>query len=49
MNEEPSLLDLPYIEFLLIPLIFVSIVGMLTLLDPQSLPPEIHPCIERTP
>ncbi|MDE0166744.1 MAG: hypothetical protein OXH92_08135 [Bryobacterales bacterium] len=49
MSLKPSLLDLPYIEYLLIPLIFVLIVGLLTLLDPQSLPPEIYPCIEVAP
>ena len=49
MNLKPSLSNLPFVEFWLIPLIFVLIVGLLTLLDPQSLPPEIYPCIETTP
>ena len=39
MNLKPSLLDLPFVEFWLIPAVFVLIVGLLTLLDPQSLPP----------
>ncbi len=46
MSLKPSLLDLPFVEYWLIPAIFVLIVGLLTLLDPQSLPPEIHPSIE---
>ena len=49
MNLKPSLADLPLVEFWLIPAIFVLIVGLLTLLDPQSLPPAIHPSIEGTP
>ena len=46
MTHKSSLSDLPFVEYWLIPLIFVLIVGLLTLLDPQSLPSSIHPCNE---
>ena len=46
MSLKPSLIDLPFVEYWLIPAIFVLIVGLLALVDPQSLPPEIHPSIE---
>ena len=49
MSLKPSLADLPLVEYWLIPAIFVLIVGLLTLVDPQSLPPEIHPSIVTTP
>ena len=49
MNHKSSLSNLPFVEFWLIPAVFFLIVGLLTLLDPQSLPPEIYPCIETTP
>ena len=37
MNRKPLLIDLPLVEFWLIPTIYVLIVGLLTLLYPQSL------------
>ena len=46
MNYKTSLNDVPFIEFWLIPLIFFSIVGVLSLLDPHSLCSAICPCIE---
>ena len=46
MNRKSFLIDLPLIEFWLIPLIFFSIVGILSLLDPHSLCSAICPCIE---
>ena len=49
MSLKPSLADLPLVEYWLIPAIFVLIVGLLTLVDPQSLPPQILPSIEPTP
>ena len=49
MNRSPSLIALPFIEFWLIPLIFVLIVAVLSLLDPHSLCSTSCPCIEQTP
>ena len=49
MNRKSSLIDLPLVEFWLMPAVFVLIVGLLALFDPQSLPPASCPCIERTP
>jgi len=49
MNHKSSLAGLPFVEFWLIPAIFVLIVGLLALVDPQSLPPEILPSIDPTP
>ena len=49
MNHKSSLIHLPLVEFWLMPAVFVLIVGLLALFDPQSLPPVISPCIERTP
>lgn len=49
MNHRSSLSGLPYVEYWLIPAIFVLIIGLLALLDPQSLPPQLHPSIEPTP
>ena len=49
MSLKPSLCNLPFVEFWLIPVIFVLIVGLLALLDPQALPPEILRSIEPTP
>ena len=53
MNRKASLIDLPWVEFWLTPAVYVLIVGLLALFDPQSLPPSITssicPSIERTP
>ena len=49
MSLKPTLANLPFVEFWLIPLLFVLIVGLLALFDPQSLPSALCPCIENTP
>ena len=49
MNQPTRLIDLPYVEFWLIPTIFVLIVGLTALLDSQSSCAASCSCIERTP
>ena len=49
MNRSPSLIDLPFVEFWLMPTIFILIVGLLALLDSQPSCASVCPCIEAQP
>ena len=49
MSLKPLLIDLPFVEFWLIPTIFVLIVGLITLLDSQPSCASVCPCIDPTP
>ena len=49
MSRKPLLIDLPLVEVLLIPTIFILIIGLLALLDLQPSCASVCPCIERTP
>ena len=49
MNRSPSLISLPFVEFWLIPLIFVAVVGLIALLDSQPSCAANCSCIEQTP
>ena len=49
MSLKSSLIDLPYVEFWLIPVIFALIVGLIAQLDSQPTCPATCPCIENTP
>ena len=49
MNRKSFLIDLPLVEFWLIPVIFVLLIGVLSLAESQPLCSTTCPCIERAP
>ena len=49
MNRKSHLIDLPYVEFRLIPTIFVLITGLLALLDSPAGCPASCACIKNQP
>jgi len=49
MHRKSSLIHLPFVEVLLIPTIFILLMGLIALLDSQPPCAASCPCIERTP
>ena len=49
MIRKPSLMDLPMVEVLLIPMIFVLLVGLVALLDSPSACAASCACIDKQP